>query len=210
MTKRFELTGHVYSKLTVIKLAGVRTGRTIWDCICECGATTVVRGDHLRSGNTTSCGCMLGGSDHGQTYHPLYDTWRNMIRRCTNPKDEHWLHYGGRGITICDRWMDIRNFIADMPDRPIGMELDRKDNDLGYSKDNCQWVTREVNMRNKRNSHLVEYKGKTMSLIEASELSGILHSTLSNRIKKNDADIFRPVTRGRASDPQTILDGMTK
>ena len=82
--------------------------------------------------------------------HPLYYVWADMKRRCSNPSDKSWKDYGGRGITFCAAWEHFANFAADMWPRPDGLELDRKDNNKGYCKDNCHWVTRPKNAQNKR------------------------------------------------------------
>lgn len=83
----------------------------------------------------------------------MYGIWAGMVNRCTNPKHERYADYGGRGITVCDRWLGpqgVTNFIADMGERPEGLTVDRKDNDKGYSPDNCRWATYVVQNNNRR------------------------------------------------------------
>ena len=118
-----------------------------------------------------------------------------MIARCTKKTDGSWDRYGGRGISVCDRWMDFLNFYKDMGPRPDGKQIDRIDNDGDYCPENCRWATRSENSRNKRNSQFVTYEGVRMTLMEASEKSGISFSALWNRLQKGDSDIFRPVRR---------------
>jgi len=91
----------------------------------------------------------------GYCKHPLYNTYHGMKKRCSNPKDEHYCWYGGRGITVCDRWLGVdgfKNFCQDMGDRPDGTSLDRRENDKGYSKENCRWATTHQQNANTRNT----------------------------------------------------------
>jgi hypothetical protein len=107
-----------------------------------------------------------------------------MRKRCTNPKSKSFQDYGARGITVCERWSDYSNFLDDMGERPPYMTIERKDNDKGYSPDNCIWATRAVQNRNKRNSHFITHEGKTQTLLEWSREVGIHHVTILRRISK--------------------------
>lgn len=90
---------------------------------------------------------------HGKD-RATYNGWLSMIQRCTDPSDLHYKNYGGRGITVCERWKDFENFYADMGKKPDGLTLDRIDNDAGYSPDNCRWATRAQQQRNRRCNRL--------------------------------------------------------
>ena len=108
---------------------------------------------HIKNGHTTSCGCQSTKykNPHGLTKHKLYNTWNNMVNRCNNSKITHYKDYGGRGIKICARWMDINNFIEDMyPSYQEGLTLDRIDVDGNYEPDNCRWATLNTQARNTR------------------------------------------------------------
>lgn len=120
---------------------------------------------------------------HGMSSTPIYRVWRSMRTRCENPSSVAFKNYGGRGITVCDRWRLFENFHSDMGDRPPGHTIERVDNDKGYSPDNCIWATRKCQSRNRRNLHLLTVGSITKSMGEWSELTGISVSTIWNRLK---------------------------
>jgi hypothetical protein len=116
---------------------------------------------------------------------PLYAAWRNMMNRCTKPSHPQFHNYGGRGITVCKEWFDFDQFVDDMrPTWRKGLTLDRTDNDGGYSPFNCAWVTMAVQGRNRRTSTLIEFNGRTQTLMEWSRETGIPNQTISARLKR--------------------------
>jgi len=145
-----DLTGQVFSRLTVIGRAGHRGRSAAWSCVCECGKESVVSSDNLRRGKIRSCGCFRLGHvvALGITSHPEYKTWSAMKNRCFNVNNPGYKWYGGRGITVCDRWLAFESFCADMGPKPEGLTLDRTDNDGNYEPTNCRWATREQQARN--------------------------------------------------------------
>jgi len=198
--RRLNLLGKVFGKLTVISFAEVRNRQAFWNTSCACGGFKTVGMSCLQNGHTRSCGCLyleadhLGGLKHGMYGTAIYQIWNRITQSTTNPKNSSWKNYGGRGITIDPLWLKFENFYADMGDRPEGLELDREKNHLGYCKANCRWVTRKANNRNKRTNRLLLYKGESITVVEASELSGIPYNTLWNRlVRSNNPDIFRKV-----------------
>lgn len=162
--KREDLTGRVFGRLTVVSYSHTHKtpsgqSKASWLCQCECGNQLVVKSQPLKIGNTSSCGCLrneLTGNrsrTHGMTGTPTYETWRGMRERCERPDNHRYSSYGGRGIKVCDRWMNsFENFLADMGERPDGMTLDRIDVNGNYEPGNCKWATDAEQRMNKRNS----------------------------------------------------------
>jgi hypothetical protein len=163
-----DLAGQTFGRLTVIERVA-HIPRPHWLCRCECGTERIVRADNLRRGLTRSCGCfhreqwIASVSTHGHLrngeVHPLYWTWASMHQRCRNPnhaRGTRWMHYGGRGITVCERWGGrdgFAHFIADMGERPDRHTLDRVDPDGNYEPGNCRWATyREQNLNRSKRS----------------------------------------------------------
>ena len=151
------MVGKVFHRLTVVQYAGVdKWHRALWLCKCECGNMTTVKGTHLRNGGTFSCGCWQ--QKHGLSTSLAYSSWCSMRNRCNNPNNIGYKWYGGRGITVCGRWMEFENFSADMGERPEGLTLERINNEEGYYPGNCKWATpkEQANNQRLRNQHLVE------------------------------------------------------
>lgn len=111
-----------------------------------------------------------------------YRAWAAMKARCQRPTAENFHNYGGRGITVCERWQNFKNFLEDMGERPPGLTLERKNNNAGYSKENCCWTTQKEQQRNRRNNRLVQSNGKLVPLVVAAEESGIPIANVKERI----------------------------
>lgn len=116
--------------------------------------------------------------------HPLYNTWRTMRQRCFRKTYKNYSSYGGRGITICERWDEFWAFVEDMGDKPDGTSLERIDNDKGYSKENCRWATFAEQNRNTRNSRFIEFGGKRMCVIDWTRELGLSIGTIHHRLKR--------------------------
>lgn len=160
-----DLTGQVFGRLTVQSRAdNASDGKVRWICLCSCGGAKIVRATKLRAAETRSCGCIAkerpARLSHGHARngarHPLYATWRGIKVRCTNPQAKDWPRYGGRGITMCERWgFSFPDFLADVGPKP-GPEhsIDRIDNDGNYEPGNVRWADPTVQATNKRSVHL--------------------------------------------------------
>lgn len=154
MGKVVDITGEKFGLLTVLGLHGLNEKKkTLWECLCDCGNKTIVLGDNLKR-STKSCGCLrvAKSTTHGGSYTTEYNTWHSMINRCCNPNNKDFINYGGRGITVCERWKsDFNNFVEDMGKKPSKYySIDRADVNGNYEPSNCKWATRSQQERNKR------------------------------------------------------------
>ncbi len=200
MSRALDLTGHVYNRLTVIRSEG---GGGRWICRCVCGKECSIRLNNLRAGTTKSCGCARFGTvrnvRHGMTGTRTYSTWAAMRNRCANQKNKDYPQWGGRGITVCERWRDsFENFLADMGERPPGKCIGRIDNDGPYSPENCRWESMPEQNRNKRSTVLIAHNGETLCMRDWGKRLGIPESTLYNRHRRgwsSDQILTVPVMR---------------
>ena len=159
-------------------------------CRCDCGVTKAILNHSLKRKRcpTASCGCLQKElvrtrmETHGKTKSRAYQTWKTMIQRCTNPSRQRYSIYGGRGITVCERWTKFENFYEDMGERPIGFQIERKNTNGNYEPGNCCWASRCVNMRNTRRARILSVRGKRLPLAEIAEISGIPYGTIYHRI----------------------------
>ena len=193
-------TGDRYGRLVVVSRAENHVEpsgaiRAKWNCLCDCGGSVTVTGTSLAKGNTRSCGCMMREKEikHGMSNAPIYRVWNSMRQRCTNPNIKAYKSYGGRGVTVCDEWLQFENFYRDMGDPPHpGMTLERIDNDKGYHPGNVRWATRLEQASNRRtNVHgnytgisVITFHGQKRTLQEWSEKTGIALENLRSRLNR--------------------------
>lgn len=183
-----------FGRLVILGLAGKNKWRNYqWLCKCDCGKEIIATISNLRSEKTQSCGCLrkeivmktmtVHGHFKNRKMTGIYNSWCHMIQRCTNPNNKRYKDYGGRGITICDRWLKFENFNEDMGKswKP-GLMLERRKNELGYFKDNCHWATRKEQQRDRRNNRLITAFSKTQIMIEWAEETGIPYQVIRWRL----------------------------
>lgn len=161
MRKPKDITGHRFWKLIAKKRLGLQGKSSLWLCLCDCGNETQVQLGHLLEASTKSCGCYRKKHGNCVDYNTTseYDAWQRAKARCYNPRDPGYKNYGGRGIRMCERWLNSsKNFLTDMGKKPqSNLTLDRIDNDKGYTPDNCRWATYTEQNNNKRKKKRLTY-----------------------------------------------------
>lgn len=197
-----DLLGQKFGYLTVIRRAGTtthcKTQKATWVCQCQCGNEVIRESQYLRAKYRThprSCGCHHGNETHKLSGSAGFNIWSKMKQRCQNPADKDWKHYGGRGITVCERWLQaFENFWADMgPTYQPGLTLDRIKNSRGYSKVNCRWATAQEQANNKRtNVHINTPEGE-LTVADAARRFGLKPITIYQRLARGNVDVLRPV-----------------
>jgi hypothetical protein len=160
MPKFIDLNGQKFGQLTVLCKSSFKHFRNrciYWKCRCDCGKIDIYNGAYLRNGDTQSCGCRKIAmhtkrlTKHGLYGTPTYQIWKGIVNRCTNKNEPAYPRYGGRGITVGDRWRNnFLNFLEDMGERPPDKSIDRINNSKGYFKENCRWTSPKTQARNTR------------------------------------------------------------
>jgi hypothetical protein len=199
MTKPLDLHGARFGRIAVIGRDAPRiyAGRseTMWRCRCDCGSEFSASTAILKKGHKRSCGCLSAESrkdratKHGLHGTRTYVSWISMVNRCTNSKLAIYKRYGGRGITVCDRWREFENFLADMGERPEGMSLDRIDNNGNYDPGNCRWANDRQQSENRRSTRWIEHDGMRLSVSEWARRLGVNRATLIEALNKYPVDI---------------------
>ena len=189
--------GQKFYRWTVLRPSRKDGKKQFYECRCECGTKRDVRKDQLKSGTSKSCGCWKAEVAREQiirlsTTHGMagklrtrtYNIWKGMRKRCLNPNDKAFMHYGGRGIRICARWSRYENFLADMGEVPDGSSIDRIDVNGNYEPSNCRWANRLEQANNTRTTLLYRFYGKTLTLRQWCGTLGLPYQRVYQRIFK--------------------------
>lgn len=192
MSKFIDITGNRYNYLTVIRrLENAKGGITMWECRCDCGNITTVRGSNLKSGAVKSCGCLLHTTKptlkHNMSHTRLYQIWAAIKRRCNKPYEKSYKNYGGRGIKMCEEWQN--SFEAFMEwamnsGYSDDLTIERIDVDGNYCPDNCTWISKSGQAGNRRSCHYISYNGEVKTLNEWCKEMNLPYKNIHNRITK--------------------------
>lgn len=184
--KLIDLTDRKFGCLTVIESYKTNRKGTFWQCLCNCGNTTVVNSSALKKGQKRcrKCTSYVTNQIHGMSNTKVYHCWESMKSRCYRQKDKSYSRYGGRGIKICDRWLNsFENFLEDMGEPNKNETLDRIDNDGDYTPENCRWADSKTQSNNRRNTTKLTLGEVTHSLSKWSEITGIRADCIRSRLE---------------------------
>ena len=201
MSRKIDMSGGRYGRLTVIKEAGRKRKEVLWECRCDCGRIAHVSGYYLRSGHTKSCGCLIPEtSKKVNVTHGLYKTrlhciYTNMKTRCYNPNYYLYHRYGGRGIAICDDWLGengLHNFAEWSMKNGYSenLSIDRIDNDKGYSPENCRWVTMKQQQNNRSTNHIIPIDGVSKTMAEWAVYINVNYRVMQKHVRDGDVIDF--------------------
>lgn len=217
-TALIDLTGKRFGLLTVIGRGPNSKKQLRWHCRCKCGGEKLAFGSALRGGSANNCGCLTASrisakkTQHGHApcdgKSPEYLAWSAMLRRCTNARQSNFKYYGGRGITICDRWRTFANFLADLGPMPVEggpWTVDRIDNNGDYKPSNCRWALRSTQANNKRSNRTLTHSNRTQTIALWSREIGLSVGTILGRLKRgwsHERTLTEKPIRGRNQSPR--------
>ena len=196
MGKFIDLTGQKFGRLTVIKrVENAKDRHAHWLCKCECGNYKIICGRSLQKGVTLSCGCLISeittkrSTKHGLHNTRIYSIYNDMKKRCYNKNNKSYENYGGRGIKICDEWLNKKNgFInfynwAINNNYKVDLTIDRINVNGNYEPSNCKWATIKEQANNRRSNHLITYNGETHNITQWAGILNISYGALKKRIR---------------------------
>lgn len=188
-SKLIDLTGRVFGRWTVQSHSHYDPLRKVhyWHCVCECGNEKDVVTRSLTRGDSKSCGCLQkegGHWTHGMTKTKIYDVWRAMKNRCFKPNTRYYENYGGRGITVCNEWLDFINFFNDMGFPPKNHWIERIDVNGNYEPSNCRWATPKEQGNNRTDNSYLTHNGETLNITQWAEKLKIPRPTIVSRLSR--------------------------
>lgn len=214
--KQEDYIGKTYNRLTIINFTVSKTLSSggkhhIVNCQCSCGNFCAVKLNNLKSNTTKSCGCiskeMPNSKKHGLINTSEYDIWQHIKSRCLNSKIPEYKNYGGRGITICSEWLNsFENFIQDMGFRPTSAHsIERKNNNLGYFKENCRWATAKEQANNRRTTVFITFNNKTQTLSEWCDELNLNYKIIHQRLNRSNWSIEKAFNKSLTPKETTTI-----
>ncbi len=202
-----DISGQKFGRLTVLGYfrSHPKTG-VFFMCACNCGTFKQLPGVRIRKGDVTSCGCFQkenaaavqtkhGDSSNGRI-SPEYKAWSGMVLRCKKRSGKTYKNYGKRGIRVCERWRDFRNFLSDMGRKPTLLHsIERKDVNGNYEPDNCKWATQSEQARNKRNNVKFDFFGERLTIVDLAKRCSIPYPTLYQRLRVSNWDLAKAMSK---------------
>ena len=199
MLKKENIIGIKFGRLTVLKEIEKNKNLRTFECVCECGNKKIVFKKYLKNGETKSCGCLKKeylknktiGLKHGMSRTKFYKMYDSIKKRCLNKNNKDYKNYGGRGIKICEEWLNKENGFINFYNWSMengykeGLSIDRINNNGNYEPKNCRWITNKEQQRNTRNNVFLTYKGETHCLAEWAEILNLTHSCIKGRHSRN-------------------------
>jgi len=185
-----DISSQKFGRLTAIRFSHLSQNKTklhYWLFKCDCKNEKILSKNEVVRGKAKSCGCLFRdmGTTHGCTNTLTYQSWESMKKRCLNKNNRFYKNYGGRGIKVCDRWLNsFENFLEDMGKKPIRKTIDRINNNGNYEPSNCRWITKKDQCNNKSNNLSINFKGKTQSLTQWCEKYKLKYNSTYYHIKK--------------------------
>ena len=192
-----DLTGKKFGRLIAMRYVFTKKRHAHWECKCICGNIIITNSNTLQRKDTQSCGCLqkektqYANTKHGMHKTKFYEKWRTMKQRCGNTNNNRYKDYGGRGITVCERWLKFENFRDDMylsyKEHRLNNKftsIDRIDNDGNYCPENCRWATCKEQQNNTRYNRLLTYKGQTLNITQWAEKLDMTPCTISTRVRR--------------------------
>lgn len=187
-SKSIDLAGEKVGLLTVLYISPSVGRDRRWVCRCECGKRAHIDEHRLIARKAKSCGCVAPVTKRGRPATLAYRSWQRMRDRCSDPANDYWHLYGGRGIKVCERWQDFEAFFADMGERPsVRHSIDRIDNNGNYEPGNCRWATAVEQMNNTRANRVIDFDGMRMSVSAWAEFTGLTAAGITGRLNRGQS-----------------------
>lgn len=209
--KSKDLSNQKFGKLLVVKKSYSKNNKVYWECLCDCGKTTLVHTSNLRCKRVKSCGCFKieklidRSSTHKQRHTKLYEVWKTIKQRCYNKNNISYKNYGGRGITICDEWLkDYSSFYnwSMQNGYKEGLTIDQINNNGNYEPSNCRWTTRLIQCNNTRANRFITINNETKTLAEWCRFYKISYNLVKQREAKCKWDIIKAITTPNTRTPK--------